>query len=225
MFDSWQVIESIMPFLLQGLWMTVKVSLLALIFASIIGIIIGGIRSFANLWIVYMFGAYIHLLRGTPFLIHLYVVYFVLPTTGISWLQFEAEQAAILALSLYASTYIAEAVRAAIQAVPKGQIEAALAFAFTRWQTIYYVILPQAMKLIIAPMGGIYVMVIKGSSIVSVIGITELIRAGDLAGQRLPQELMLIYFLVALLYFVYCYPFLWLARFIEHRSSRSIGIN
>ena len=72
-------------------------------------------------------GAYIHTLRGTPFLIHLYVVYFILPATGISWLQLEAFPAAIIALSMYTSTYVAEIVRAAIQAVPRGQSEAARA--------------------------------------------------------------------------------------------------
>ncbi len=162
-----------------------------------------------------LLGVYIHALRGTPFLIHLYVVFFMLPATGLSWLQLEAFPAAVVALSLYTSTYVAEIFRAAIQAVPRGQSEAARSTGMTALQSMWYVILPQAVKLMIPPMGGVYVIIIKGTSIVSVIGIAELVRAGEHATQRHPRELMVIYGMTALLYFAYCYPVLRLARWAE----------
>ncbi|MFQ5467882.1 MAG: amino acid ABC transporter permease, partial [Kiloniellaceae bacterium] len=168
------VILSIMPFLMDGLWITFKISLLTIFFGSLIGAVVGMLRTLGYAAIDYPLGAYIHALRGTPFLIHLYIVYFMLPETGIPFLQFEAFPAAVIALSLYTSTYVAEIVRGAIQAVPRGQSEAARSTGMTALQSMWYVVLPQAMKLMIPPMGGVYVIIIKGTSIVSVIGISEL---------------------------------------------------
>jgi len=210
-----EVAKSTLPFLIDGLWITFQISLITIFFGSFLGAIIGMLRTLNYAVINYPLGAYIHALRGTPFLIHLYFVYFMLPQTGISWLQLEAFPAAVIALSLYTSTYVAEIVRGAIQAVPSGQAEAARSTGMTALQSMWYVILPQALKLMIPPMGGVYVIIIKGTSIVSVIGISELVRAGENATQRHPSELMLIYGMTALMYFAYCYPVLRLARWAE----------
>ncbi|MHA1151442.1 MAG: amino acid ABC transporter permease [Alphaproteobacteria bacterium] len=209
------VIISTMPFLLEGLWVTFKISLITIFFGSLIGVVVGMLRTLDYAVITYPLGAYVHTLRGTPFLIHLYFVYFMLPATGISWLQLEAFPAAVIALSLYTSTYVAEIVRGAIQAVPLGQAEAARSTGMTALQSMWYVVLPQAVKLMIPPMGGVYVIIIKGTSIVSVIGIAELVRAGEHATQRHPKELMVIYGMTALMYFAYCYPVLRIARWAE----------
>ena len=209
------VIWSTLPFLFEGLWMTFKISIITIFFGSLLGAAIGLLRTMNVRAVNLILGAYIHTLRGTPFLIHLYIVYFILPTTGISWLQLEAFPAAIIALSMYTSTYVAEIVRAAIQAVPRGQSEAARSVGMTALETMWYVVLPQAAKLMIPPMGGIYVIIIKGTSIVSVIGIAELVRAGEHATQRHPRGLIVIYGMVALMYFAYCYPVLRLARWAE----------
>ncbi len=214
--QSWiDVIWITLPFLLNGLWMTVKISLVTIICGSILGLVVGMLRTVGGWPVSATLGIYIHALRGTPFLIHLYVIYFVLPSTGISWLQLEAFPAAVIALSLYTSTYVAEIVRSAIQAVPRGQGEAARSTGMTALQSMWHVVLPQAVKLMIPPMGGVYVIIIKGTSIVSVIGISELVRAGEHATQRHPRELMVIYGLTALMYFVYCYPVLRIARWAE----------
>jgi len=204
-----------MPFLLDGLLMTVWISLITILCGSILGFVVGMLRTVGGVLVAGTLGIYIQTLRGTPFLVHLYIIYFVLPTTGISWLQFEAFPAAVIALSLYTSTYVAEIVRSAIQAVPGGQAEAARSTGMTAVQSMWHVVLPQAVKMMIPPMGGVYVIIIKGTSIVSVVGIAELVRAGEHATQRHPRELMLIYGMTALLYFAYCYPVLRLARWAE----------
>ncbi len=210
-----EVIWITMPFLLAGLWMTIKISLITILCGSILGFVVGMLRTMGGWLISATLGLYIHALRGTPFLVHLYVIYFVLPATGISWLQLEAFPAAVIALSLYTSTYVSEIVRAAIEAVPPGQSEAARSTGMTALQCMWHVVLPQALKMMIPPMGGVYVIIIKGTSIVSVIGIAELVRAGEHATQRHPRELMVIYGMTALLYFAYCYPVLRLARWAE----------
>jgi polar amino acid transport system permease protein len=208
------------PLLLKGLWWTFKISLWSIALGSFLGFIVGVIRTSQLKILNAALGVYIHCLRGTPFLIQLYLIYFVLPATGVEWLKFEAIPAAVIALSLYTSTYVAEIVRASIEAVPKGQIEAARALGMSQWQTLGHVILPQAVKLMIPPMAGVYVIVIKGTSVVSVIGITELLRAGEQAALRYPNELIALYGLVALLYFVYCYPVLRLGRWAESKFGR-----
>ncbi len=214
------VIWTTMPFLLEGLWMTFKISIITIFSGSLLGASIGLLRTLDIRPLSATLGLYIHALRGTPFLVHLYVIYFMLPATKIPWLQLEAFPAAVIALSLYTSTYVAEIVRAAIQAVPRGQTEAARSVGMTSAQCMWYVVLPQALKLMIPPMGGVYVIIIKGTSIVSVIGITELVRAGEHAAQRHPRELMVIYGMTALMYFVYCYPVLRIARWAEGRFGR-----
>ena len=204
-----------MPFLIDGLWVTFQISLITIFCGSTLGFVLGMLRIVGNKLVIFVIGIYVHALRGTPFLVHLYFIYFMLPTTGISWLQLEAFPAAIIALSMYTSTYVAEIVRAAIEALPKGQDEAARSTGMTTFQSMTNVILPQALKLMIPPMGGVYVIIIKGTSIVSVIGISELVRAGEQATMRHPKELMVIYGLTALMYFAYCYPVLRLARWAE----------
>jgi len=215
-----EVFKSTLPFLIQGLWITFQISLITIISGSFIGFVVGLVRAERIPILSLVFGGYIHVLRGTPFLVHLYFVYFMLPATGLSWLQLEAFPAAVIALSLYTSTYVAEIVRAAIEAVPPGQAEAARSVGMNALQNLWHIVLPQALKLMIPPMGGIYVIIIKGTSIVSVIGISELVRAGENAAQRHPSELMLIYGMVALMYFVYCYPVLRLAGWAENRVGR-----
>ncbi len=214
------VIALTMPFLLEGLWMTFQISSITILCGSTLGFVVGMLRTLGGWPISATLGIYIHALRGTPFLVHLYVIYFVLPATGISWLQLEAFPAAVIALSLYTSTYVAEIVRSAIEAVPRGQAEAARSTGMTALQSMWHVVLPQAMKLMIPPMGGVYVIIIKGTSIVSVIGIAELVRAGEHATLRHPKELMLIYGMTALMYFAYCYPVLRIARWAETRFGR-----
>ena len=219
------VIWITMPFLVAGLWMTIKISLITIICGSLLGFVVGMARTVGGRPVSVTLGLYIHTLRGTPFLVHLYVIYFVLPTTGISWLQLEAFPAAVIALSFYTSTYVSEIVRAAIEAVPRGQTEAARSVGMTAAQCMWHVVLPQAVKMMIPPMGGVYVIIIKGTSIVSVIGIAELVRAGEHATQRHPRELMLIYGMTALMYFAYCYPVLRLARWAEDKLGGGVSVS
>ena len=96
----YDIIKSTLPFLLEGLWVTFQISIITIFCGSLLGAIIGMLRTLDSKLITFPLGIYIHTLRGTPFLIHLYFVYFMLPATGVSWLQLEAYTAAVIALSL-----------------------------------------------------------------------------------------------------------------------------
>lgn len=211
------LLQQHLPFLLAGLWMTVKITLLGIALGTALGSVVGVGRALGPKPLFWLLGLYIHLWRGTPFLCQIYIIYFVLPGTGVPWLQFDSFQAAVVALTIYSSTYVAEIVRAAIEAVPRGQREAALSVGMTGVQSLRYVIVPQAMRMVLPPLGGVYVVMVKVTAVLSVIGTTELVRQANLAIQRDPSNIMPIFLVVAVLYFIFCYPLLRLTQWAERR--------
>lgn len=219
------VIVAILPFLWAGFVQTFLVSLVAIAAGSVLGFLIGVVRSQRVPLLHQLFGLYIHVLRGTPFLVQLYIFYFVLPNTGIEALQWSSETAAFVSLSVYTSSYVAEIVMAAIDTVPKGQWEAATALGFKRLPILALVVLPQALKLTVPPMSGVYVNIIKNTAILSVIGISELTRQGEISILRFPSDVLFIYGVIALVYFVYCYPVLRFTRWAEHKVGGTRVVN
>ncbi|MBZ4660307.1 MAG: amino acid transporter permease [Desulfacinum sp.] len=201
------------PFFLKGLWMTVAVSGLSLILGTIIGFAAGIVRASRVPVLGKLLFAYVDFMRGTPFLVQVFIIFFILPEWGI---QLEAFTAAVLSLTLYAGAYICEIVSGGISAVPPGQTEAAKASGLSWFQRMRYVVMPQAMKTILPPLVGQYVLLIKDSSVVSVIGVTDVTRVGWFTVQRIPEGLM-VFGLVGILYFVVCYPLIRLANQLEKK--------
>ena len=204
-----------LPFFLKGLWMTVAVAGLSLIFGTIIGFVAGIIRAGSNKPARLIVGAWVDLIRGTPFLVQIFIIFFILPSIGI---ELEAFPAAVIALTNLAASFICEIVAGGILAVPKGQREAATASGLSGYQQLRYIILPQAMRTILPPLVGQYVLLIKDSSIVSAIGVIDITRVGWLTVQRIPEGLM-VFGLVGLLYFVICYPLINLSGYLERRMT------
>jgi polar amino acid transport system permease protein len=209
-----QLIDSL-PIFLKGLWITVSVSGLSLVAGSIIGFIWGIIRSGKGKILRRLIGAWVDLIRGTPFLVQIFVIFFIFPEAGIN---LEAFPAAVIALTNLAACFICEIVAGGIQAVPSGQKEAAIASGLSAYQRLRYVILPQAMRTILPPLVGQFVLIIKDSSIVSVIGVIDVTRAGWLTVQRIPEGI-LVFGLVGILYFVICYPLIQLSSTLEKRMT------
>lgn len=217
-FDTYlDVTRTVMPFLMRGFLETLRISFFAIIAGSVLGFAIGLLRAGRLRLINALLGLYIHFLRGTPFLVQLYLFYFVLPNTGVAWLSWDSQTAAFVTLAVYTSSYVAEIVTGAIKSVPRDQWEGAAAIALSRTQTMRLIILPQALRLIVQPMSGVYVILIKSTAIVSVVGISELTRQGEQLIITYPHHLLYIYGLIALIYFIYCYPVLRFARWLETR--------
>jgi polar amino acid transport system permease protein len=143
-----------------------------------------------------------------------------------SWckIQLEAFPAAVIALTNLAACFICEIVAAGIQAVPSGQKEAATSTGLNGLQQLRYVILPQSMRIILPPLVGQFVLLIKDSSVVSAIGVMDVTRVGWLTVQRVPQGL-LVFGLVAVLYFVICYPLIRTSNSLEKRMSAGVTQN
>jgi len=203
------------PFFLKGLWMTFLVSLVSLIMGTVLGFLAGIARSSRIKPLKYVFSVYVDFMRGTPFLVQLFIIFFILPDLGI---QLEAFQAAVISLTIYAGAYICEIVSSGIDAVPEGQREAAVAFGLNRFQQLRYVIIPQAMRTILPPLVGQYVLLVKDSSVISVIGVTDVTRVGWLTVQRIPEGMM-VFGLVGILYFVVCYPLIRAANRLEQMMT------
>jgi polar amino acid transport system permease protein len=204
---------AVFPFFLKGLWMTVAISGLSLITATLLGFLTGIGRTSRIRFLRYAIGLYVDLVRGTPFLVQIFVIFFILPEWGI---QLEPFPAAIIAMTLMGGGFICEIVAAGLNAVSKGQQEAAISTGLSRFQQLRYIILPQAMRTILPPLVGQYVLLVKDSSIVSVIGVTDLTRVGWITVQRIPEGL-LVFGLVGILYFAVCYPLIRLANQLEGR--------
>jgi polar amino acid transport system permease protein len=204
-----------LPFFLKGVWMTVAVSGLSLIFGTIIGFITGILRAGRNKPARYIIGAWVDLIRGTPFLVQVFIIFFILPSIGI---ELEAFPAAVIALTNLTASFICEIVASGILAVDKGQREAATASGLTQYQQLRFIVLPQAMRTIMPPLVGQYVLLIKDSSVVSAIGVVDITRVGWLTVQRIPEGMM-VFGLVGILYFAICYPLINLSGFLERRMT------
>jgi polar amino acid transport system permease protein len=204
-----------LPFFLKGVYMTVAVAGLSLLAGTVIGFICGIMRAGKSKVLRFVIGAWVDIIRGTPFLVQVFIIFFILPGIGI---ELEAFPAAVIALSNLTASFICEIVAGGILAVPKGQIEAATASGLSQYQQLRFIVLPQAMRTILPPLVGQYVLLVKDSSVVSAIGVVDITRVGWLTVQRIPEGLM-VFGLVGLLYFAICYPLINLSGFLERRMT------
>jgi polar amino acid transport system permease protein len=160
--------------LLVGLWNTLWISAVASIFGMIIGLVTGLCRVSNNPTLRSLSITYIELIRGTPLLVQIFIFYFFLGTV----LDISRIIAGISALAIFAGAYVAEIIRAGIQSIPKGQMEAARSLGMNVPQAMIYIILPQAFKRTLPPLAGQFISLIKDSSLVSIIAITDLTKSG-----------------------------------------------
>jgi polar amino acid transport system substrate-binding protein len=209
---------TLMPMLLKGALTSIQVSIVSMVAAIAFGLIFSTARLYGNPVVSIGAQSVVELLRGTPLLIQLYLIFFGLPYLGINLSPFWA---AVLGLGLNYGAYEAENYRAGIEAVPKAQLEAAQALALSPLQRFRHVIFPQAYRIILPPMTNDFISLIKDSSLVSVITMVEL--------TTIYSQLASTYFdhlglgvLVALVYFAIGYPFVRLARRLERNLKRKV---
>jgi polar amino acid transport system substrate-binding protein len=206
---------SYLPLLGRGALVTLELSLISMALAVLLGLNLALARLYGSRPIRWLTVAYVEALRGTPLLIQLFLIFYGLPHLGIS---FSPMVAAILGLSLNYSAYEAENYRAGIQSIPVTQMEAALALGMSRIQALRYVIVPQAMRLVIPPVTNDFIALLKDSSLVSVITMVELTKAyGQLASMH--YDYLGIGLLTAAMYFLIGLPFVRLARYVEKRFN------
>ena len=167
-------------------------------------------------WLSRVAEAYIGLFQGTPLLLQLFVVFFGLPLLG---LEIAPWMAATLGLTFYASAYLAEIWRGGVEALPKGQWEAAASLGLHYVTRLRLVILPQALRLTLPPAVGFLVQLVKATAVTSIIGFTELMKTAD-AINNATFEPFTVYGMVAVIYFALCFPLTTYARRLERAPSR-----
>jgi len=209
-----EILKDTIPFLLKGSVITIYLSLISGILAVIIGVI-GGLCRKSRIFIIrWISSLYIRIFRGTPLLIQLYVAYFVLPFFGIT---FNVWQTSIGVLAFNGGAYVSEIVRAGIEAIPKEQTEAALSLGMTPFLKMRLIIMPQAIRIIIPPIVGTLILLVKGTSVTSLIGIFNLDKVGRELVVASFKNPLVIFSLVALFYFLICYPLYFFSTRIEKK--------
>jgi polar amino acid transport system permease protein len=165
------LVQRVFPFFVEAAWITIEISVLALALGLVVAFLISAAKMSSSFHLRAFGTAYVSLFRGTPCLIQLFVLYFGGPQIGINLEPFAA---GVIGLGLNIGAYMAESIRGAILSVDRGQTEAARSIGFSRFQTMRKVVLPQAARLMIRPLGVNAVALVKGSALVSTISVVEL---------------------------------------------------
>ena len=213
---DWSLIWDNIPILLQGAVITIQITVMAVG----CGFFIGMIAALANLSrfriVRLLVKCYVELFRGTPLLVQIFMIYFALPM--VIGQSINPYVAAVTACSINSGAYVSEIFRAGIQSIDKGQMEAGRSLGLTWGQTVRYIVMPQAFKAIIPPLGNEFIAMMKDTSLVSVIGFEELTRRGQLIIARTYGSFE-IWTAVAIIYLIMTLSISQLVAFLERRYN------
>ena len=208
-FSVWDIASNL---LLAARW-TLALSLIAFIGGGVVGLGLLVARTTPTRSLQMLVATYVQVFQGTPLLMQLFLAYFGMALLGI---ETSAWTAAAVALTLYSSAFLAEIWHGCVKAVPRGQWEAAESLALSFMEQLRYIVLPQAVRIAVAPTVGFLVQVIKGTALASVIGFVELTKAGTMITNATFKPFV-VYGCVALIYFMICFP---ISRYAHHLESR-----
>jgi polar amino acid transport system substrate-binding protein len=194
--------------------LTISLAVVSFPLAVAVGVLVAVGRLYGSPWLRRPLGWYVEFLRGTPLMLQLYFIFYLLPEVGIN---IPAIPTAILGLAINYSAYESEIYRAGLQAVPRGQWEAALSLGMSRAQTLRRIVLPQAFKVVIPPMVNDFIALFKDTSVCSVVTIVELTKRFSILSRSNVADLVILMGFTALLYLAMSYPMSVLARRIERR--------
>lgn len=202
------------PTLLEAAGMTVLLSLVSFPLAIALGILIALGRRYGPRLVAWPLGLYVEVLRGTPLMLQLFVIFYVLPNAGI---RLDAFFAAVLGLAINYSAYEAEIYRAGLQAVPAGQMEAALALGMSRGLALRRIVLPQAVRIVIPATTNDFIALFKDTSVCSVITVVELTKRYNIAAMSHPADVLPLAVLAGILYLAMSWPLALLSAHLERR--------
>ncbi|GJD61403.1 amino acid ABC transporter permease [Methylobacterium frigidaeris] len=204
------------PILLQGVWLTILITAGSLVVSTALGLVWAMMRVSGVPALSFFAATFINVIRGIPIIVQLFYIYFVLPDFGLS---FTAVQAGIIGLGLAYSAYQAENFRAAIEAIDKGQVEAAQTIGMGWGLTMRRVLLPQAFRAALPPFGNVMIMMLKDSSQASTITVAELALQGKLIASATFKNTS-VFTLVALMYLTLSLPLILIVRHFEKQAGR-----
>ncbi len=211
-----EVLEAYWAWIAKGLWITIYISVISMIFALIIGLFISILRLSKIYILVLISRTYIEFFRGIPLFVFIIWLYYGLAM--VSGINFDPITAGIICLSMQHGGYLAEIYRAGIQAVAKGQWEASFSLGFSIINTFIRIIFPQAVKIIIPPTANMFIGMLKDSALVSIIGVNELMRQSQIA-TSLTFRPFEFYTVTALIYIILTLGLSQMAKFLELRMK------
>ncbi|WP_108517435.1 amino acid ABC transporter permease [Bradyrhizobium algeriense] len=212
----WRDTVEFLPILMSGVALTIIVTLGSLVLSTMLGLVWALMRVSGIGFLTGLSAGVINVIRGIPIIVLLFYLYFVMPEFGLTM---TALQAAILGLGIAYSAYQAENFRAGIEAIDKGQIEAAQAIGMSWWLTMRRVVLPQAVRIVLPPYGNVMIMMLKDSSQASTITVAELALQGKLIASSTFKNTS-VFTLVALMYLTMSIPLILLVRHFEKRAGQ-----
>ncbi|MCC4345737.1 amino acid ABC transporter permease [Limosilactobacillus reuteri] len=199
-------------FLLEGLWITIEVSVISIIISFILGTFLGIIR-YANIkYLSAIVGFIIDIIRNLPLLLIIFFTYFGLPNIGI---KPKIIPAAIMALSIFESAMVAEIVRSGINSIDYGQTEGALANGLTKWQALRIIVLPQAIKNMMPALVSQFISLVKDTSLATIIVLPELMYHAQIIYGQNTNYIIPMFVALAVLYFIVCYSLSLFARYLH----------
>jgi glutamine transport system permease protein len=218
---NWGLALESFPFLVQGAKITLEFTVVSVFFGMILGLIFALGKLAQNRPIKYLASAYVDFFRGTPLLIQIFLIYFGVPQLFTFTLPDNYQYiAGAIALSLNCGAYTAEIFRSGIQSIDYGQTEAARSLGMSHFQSMRYIILPQAFKVVVPPLGNEFIAMLKDSSLLAIIAIEELMYTGKIIVGRTFQP-MPVYLMVALVYLVMTMVLSTLVNYTEKRLGKS----
>src|SRR5258705_1474163 len=212
----WRDTVEFLPILMSGVALTIIVTIGSLLLSTVLGLVWALMRVSGIGFLTGLSAGVINVIRGIPIIVLLFYLYFVMPEFGLT---LTALQAAILGLGIAYSAYQAENFRAGIEAIDKGQIEAAQAIGMSWRQTMRRVVLPQAVRIVLPPYGNVMIMMLKDSSQASTITVAELALQGKLIASSTFKNTS-VFTLVALMYLTMSIPLILLVRHFEKRAGQ-----
>lgn len=215
MFD---VISGALPLLLDGLKWTVIATGISIVFATVIGLATGLMRLSSNRILRGMVAAYVNIFRGTPLLIQILFIYFGIPSlVHITWSPLVA---GIITLSLNVGAYVCEVFRGGVESIDRGQAEAGMAVGLTPAAVLRLIVLPQAARAMLPSFINQFILAVKDTSLLSVIGVTELTMRGEAVYAENFQAFDIL-FAMGVLYFIICYSLSFASRIVERKVVMS----
>jgi His/Glu/Gln/Arg/opine family amino acid ABC transporter permease subunit len=183
MSEFWEVLRDFHPELISGFWVTIRIVAISFAIAMVVGTLVAALRVFPSRWVQRLGGIYVETFRNVPLLVLLFISFAGLRRAGVpvgAWV------AGTASLGLYTAAYVAEALRSGVFSVSRGQIEASLSLGFTYAQTLRRIVLPQAFRTVISPLGSLIIAMIKNSAIigVSLLALPDLLKEARIAQSR-----------------------------------------
>ncbi|WP_285768824.1 amino acid ABC transporter permease [Peribacillus sp. SI8-4] len=208
------IIAAALPMLVKGLQVTLYIFVIAIILGFLIGLVVALLRLAPIKILNWIAKIYVDAIRGTPFIVQLFFIYFGVNSLNI--ISLNSTTAGIITVAINAGAYFAEIIRAGIQSIDKGQTEAARSIGFTGTQTMRYVVLPQAFRRMLPTITNQSIISLKDTSLLSVIGIADLTQQGQIQASA-TFEAFKIWLVVGVIYFIIIYLITLIANFIERR--------